>query len=192
VTYQAFNEDYVKRLIAGDADTERHFVSYFSELLLIKLRRALRTHQAIDDVRQETFLRVFRVLRRKELSSPESLGAFVNGVCNNVLAEFYRSVSRLTPLPANGPESPGADPDPEKEFETEERKRHVHRVLEALPAKDRKILRLIFFEEQDKDEVCRICRVDRSYLRVLLHRAKNRFRKQSPEAAPAANRAAFV
>ena len=105
VTYQAFNEDYVKRLIAGDADTERHFVSYFSELLLIKLRRALRTHQAIDDVRQETFLRVFRVLRRKELSSPESLGAFVNGVCNNVLAEFYRSVSRLTPLPANGPES---------------------------------------------------------------------------------------
>jgi RNA polymerase sigma-70 factor, ECF subfamily len=186
VIYQSFTDDYVKRLIAGDAETEQHFVTYFSELLLIKLRRALRVRQSLEDVRQETFLRVFRALRRKELASPESLGAFVNAVCNNVLAEFYRSVGRLAPVPVDRLDSPGLDPDPEAEFETEERKRYVHTILETLPAKDREILRLIFLEEQEKDEVCRICRVDRSYLRVLLHRAKNRFRKQSPKSAAAA------
>lgn len=190
MTYQTFNEDYVTRLVAEDPQTERHFVTYFSELLLIKLRRALRSQQAIEDVRQETFLRVFRALRRKQLVTPGSLGAFVNGVCNNVLAEFYRSASRLTPLPEDGPEPREQGRDPEAAMQAQERRRQVHEVLETLPAKDREILRLLFLEEQEKDEVCRRCSVDRSYLRVLLHRAKNRFRSHSPKAE--ASKAAFV
>jgi len=191
VIYQAFNDDFVNRLISKDPETERYFIEYFSNLLFLKLRRALRTRQAIEDVRQETFLRVFRSLRRKELARPGSLGAFVNGVCNNVLAEFYRSASRHAPLPADALESASPGENPEAALQSEERKRHVHGVLKALPAKDQEILRLIFIEEQEKDEVCRICGVDRGYLRVLLHRAKNRFRTQSPKAAPA-SRAAVV
>ena len=189
MTHQAFNDDYVNRLIAEDPETEHQFIAYFSALLLIKLRQALRSRQAIEDCRQETFLRVFRALRRNELAKPECLGAFVNGVCNNVLAEYYRSVSHLAPLPADALESAGRERDPETELQAEERKRHVHTVLNALPAKDQEILRLIFIEEKEKDEVCRICGVDRGYLRVLLHRAKNRFRNQSPKAGPASRSA---
>ena len=37
-------------------------------------------------------------------------------------------------------------------------------------------LKAIFFEEKEKDEVCREFGVDRGYLRVLLHRAKQSFR----------------
>jgi RNA polymerase sigma-70 factor (ECF subfamily) len=37
-------------------------------------------------------------------------------------------------------------------------------------------LREIFLEEKDKDEVCRDFGVDRDYLRVLLHRAKQSFK----------------
>ena len=190
MTYLAFDDDYVNRLIAQDPETEHQFISYFNALLLIKLRRALRARQAIEDVRQETFLRVFRALRRKELAKPERLGAFVNGVCNNVLAEHYRSASRLAPLPAEGLDSPSLGQNPETELQAEERKRRVHGVLGALPAKDQEILRLIFIEEQEKDEVCRVCGVDRGYLRVLLHRAKNRFRNQSPDAGTASRAAA--
>lgn len=182
MTYQAFDDDYVNRLIAEDPETEHQFIAYFSALLLIKLRRTVPTHQAIEDCRQETFLRVFRALRRNKLAKPGRLGAFVNGVCNNVLAEYYRSVSRLDPLPDDGFESAGGGQDPETELQTKERERHVHSVLNALPPKDQEILRLIFIEEQEKDEVCRRYGVDRGYLRVLLYRAKNRFRERSPEA----------
>jgi RNA polymerase sigma-70 factor, ECF subfamily len=42
--------------------------------------------------------------------------------------------------------------------------------------RDRELLRAIFLEEGDKDEVCRRFGVDRDYLRVRLHRAKERFR----------------
>ena len=186
-----FTLEYVQRLAGGDAEIERHFTAYFSELLLIKLRRGLRSSQLVEDVRQETFLRVFYVLRHGQgLASPEKLGAFVYGVCNNVLSEHYRAASRHAPMPEKGLDPRGMGPDPEAEFVNEERKRSVRQVLDKLPAKDRQILRLIFIEERDKDEVCRIFHVDRNYLRVLLHRAKNRFRDSLPR-TPASSRAAL-
>ncbi len=176
--YQTFNSEYVQRLTEGDPEVERHFVAYFSELLLIKLRRSLRSYQAREDVRQETFLRVFRVLRSPGgLASPEKLGAFVNGVCNNIVAEHYRASARLSPLPDSGLDPQALELDPEEGLVSEEGKRGVRAMLDRMPAKDRLILRLLFIEERAKDEVCGICQVDRNYLRVLLHRAKNRFRE---------------
>ena len=187
-----FTSEYVQRLAGGDAEIERHFTAYFSELLLIKLRRGLRSSQSVEDVRQETFLRVFYVLRHgRGLASPEKLGAFVYGVCNNVLSEHYRAATRHTPLPEGGLDPRESGPDPETEFVNEERKRNVRRILEKLPVKDRQILRLIFIEERDKDEVCRIFHVDRNYLRVLLHRAKNRFRESLPRARASSRGAAL-
>jgi len=77
----SFDREYVQRLKDGDRDTERHFVSYFGELLLIKLRSRLRNHQMIEDLRQEAFVRVLTALKSSNrLNSPESLGAFVNSV----------------------------------------------------------------------------------------------------------------
>lgn len=176
--YEAFTCEYVQRLIDGEQETEQQFVSYFSELLRIKLRRALRNDQAVEDARQETFLRVLHVLKRKQgLTNPEKLGAFVNGVCSNVLIEYYRSLSRHSSPPEQRVDVPEAGPDPEAEYVSEERKWAVRQILEQLPDRDRKILRLLFLEEKEKDEVCRICGVNRDYLRVLLHRAKNRFRE---------------
>lgn len=175
--YQLFNGEYVRRLAAGDVETERHFVAYFSELLLIKLRRALLPYQALEDIRQETFLRVFSVLRNKGgIEHPEKFGAFVNGVCSNVLAEHYRSSSRHPHVHQQPLETPDVGTDPETGLVNEERQHTVRIILESLPHKDRQILRLIFFEELEKEKVCQIYRVDRDYLRVLLFRAKNRFR----------------
>jgi RNA polymerase sigma-70 factor (ECF subfamily) len=176
--FQTFTSEYVKGLTKGDLETERHFVAYFAELLRIKLRKTLCSPQAVDDIRQETFLRVLNVLRQKNgLANPEKLGAFVNGVCRNVLIEYYRSVSRHGPSSEPVLDVAGPGPDPEAKCVNEERKRGVREILEQLPARDRKILRLVFMEEKEKAEVCRICDVDRGYLRVLLHRAKNRFRE---------------
>jgi len=191
--YQPFSREYVQRLTAGDVETERHFVAYFSELLLIKVKRTLRSPQAIEDIRQETFLRVFSILRNKGgIDHPERLGAFVHGVCTNVLAEYYRSSSRHPPAPQQTFETAGPGPDPETGFVNEERKRNVREILETLPTKDRQILRLVFLEELEKEEVCRICSVDRDYLRVLLHRAKNRFRAGLSRARAATSRRAVA
>jgi RNA polymerase sigma-70 factor (ECF subfamily) len=52
----------------------------------------------------------------------------------------------------------------------------VREILLDLPARDRALLKAVFLDERDRDEVCREFGVDRDYLRVLLHRAKQDFK----------------
>jgi RNA polymerase sigma-70 factor (ECF subfamily) len=73
-------------------------------------------------------------------------------------------------------------PDPGVDAETaaglDEDRALVRSVMESLPQKERQLLQWLFFEDCDKDEVCRRLDIDRNYLRVLLHRAKHRFRTE--------------
>ena len=174
---QSFDESYVTRLIRGDADTERHFSRYFGELLTIKLRCRLRSSHLVDDARQETFLRVLNVLRNKGgLEHPERLGAFVNAVCDNVLSEFFRAGSRYQQPPENAPEPEDESASADSGYITDERKRLIRQVLNKLSETDRTVLRKVFLEDRDKDEICRDLGIDRDYLRVRVHRALARFR----------------
>ena len=172
----SFDEQYIVRLKDGDPYVQQHFTSYFGELLLIKLRARLRSPQLIEDARQETFLRVLVILRRNGLENPERLGAFVNSVCNNVVFEMFRAEGRAYPMAEDSPEPVDERDDPEHQMISASRKKQVDRVLQEMPAKDRELLKQVFLEERDKDEVCRQYKIDREYLRVLLHRAKSRFR----------------
>ena len=174
---QSFDEAYVERLRAGDFRTQEHFVAYFSELIQLKLRSRLNSPQAIEDVRQETFTRVFTALRDGKIRQPDRLGAFVNSMCNNVLLEHYRSSSRDDSIDdEEQPEIPAANVDVLGAIANKQLAEKIRGILEELPERDRRLLREIFLEERDKDEVCADFGVDREYLRVLLHRAKLSFK----------------
>jgi RNA polymerase sigma-70 factor (ECF subfamily) len=175
-----FDRAYLDRLASGDPDTERHFTRYFGDLLQIKLRSRLRSPAQVEDARQETFLRVMKALRQPGgIQSPGGFGAFVNTVCNNVLFEMYRAHSRTTPLEEEvGATIPDSSVDAETAVGLDEDRAQVRTVMASLPHKERQLLHWLFFEECDKDEVCRRLNIDRNYLRVLLHRAKQRFRAE--------------
>lgn len=174
---QSFDREYVDQLVGGNPDVERHFTNYFGDLLYIKLRSRVRSPQLREDIAQETFLRVLSFLRRNRgLDHPERLGAFVNTVCSNIVLEQFRAEGRSPELPDHLADPPDKAASNESRLVTEERKQQVRRILESLPEKDRDLLRKVFLEEEDKDVVCREMNVDRDYLRVLLHRAKARFR----------------
>ena len=172
----AFNKEYVERLRDGDPPTEQHFVAYFNQLLRIKLRARMLASEVVDDLRQETFIRVIAAVRTSGVRQPERFGAFVNSICNNVLLEFYRSASRSKPLDDSHLQIADKVLDLEGMLASKESKERVHQILEDLPGRDRDLLRAFFLEEKDKDDVCRQFGVDRDYLRVLLHRAKDRFK----------------
>lgn len=173
-----FDNSYLERLREGDFRTQEHFVGYFSELIQLKLRSRLRSPQAIEDVRQETFARVLVALRSSGgIREPQRLGAYVNSICNNVLLEHYRSSSRQSSLEEEDSQE-FVDPtvDALSALVTHQTRANVRQVVDELPEKDRRILKEVFLEERDKDEVCRDFGVDRNYLRVLLHRAKLSFK----------------
>lgn len=174
---QSFDESYVERLHAGDFRTQEHFVAYFSELIQLKLRSRLHSPQAIEDVRQETFTRVFAALRSGKIRQPDRLGAFVNSMCNNVLLEHYRASSRDSSLEDEEQQDfPAVSVDVLGTIAAKQMGEKIREILDEMPERDRRLLREVFLEERDKDAVCRDFGVDRDYLRVLLHRAKQQFK----------------
>ena len=174
---QSFDQSYVERLQAGDFRTQEHFVAYFSELIQLKLRSRLNSPQAIEDVRQETFSRVFAALRDDKIRQPDRLGAFVNSMCNNVLLEHYRANSRDDSLDDDQERDfPAANVDVLGAIANQQMAEKIREILEEMPERDRRLLREVFLEERDKDAVCKDFGVDREYLRVLLYRAKQSFK----------------
>jgi RNA polymerase sigma-70 factor (ECF subfamily) len=179
VEFAEFDANYVDRLRSGDRSTQDHFVSYFSDLIRLKLRSRLKSYEAIEDVRQETFARVLLVLRREDgLRHADRLGAFVNTVCNHVLQEQYRSHRKSVTALEEESEAMYVDdkPSPLSQLETKDAARLVQQSLADMPERDRLLLRSVLMEERDKDDVCAELGVSREYLRVLVHRAKQSFK----------------
>lgn len=177
--FQAFDSSYVERLRAGDRNTEDHFVAYFGELIELKLRSRLASRQSLEDVKQETFARCLNLLRSPGgIRNAERLGPLVNSICNNVLSEHFRAGRRTEPLDDQPAERFIArEPDALSRVIADDTRRIVRQVLEKLPARDQAILRAVFLEEREKDDLCREIGVTRDYIRVLLHRAKQSFRE---------------
>ena len=176
--FEAFDAFYVERLRSGDRLIEQHFVDYFTALIQLKLRRRLRSASAIEDVRQETFARVWAALRSDQgIRQPQRLGSFVNSVCNNVLFEHYRQTANEVPT-RDDVALKIADPAPTSAdaiLECQMRQK-VHEILSRLSERNRLILQRVFLEECDKDKFCRELGVSREYLRVLLCRSRKSFK----------------
>lgn len=177
VQFVDFDQSYIERLANRDSDTERHFASYFGEILGIKLRSRVGEPAAVEEIRQEVFLRVLRLVRRPNgVRQPEKFGPLVNKVCDHVILEYRRAEIRL---PSQGIENMDRADEAvsvENELLSVESDAAVRKVLETLPEREQLLLRAIYFEEKERDEVCRSQGVDREYLRVLLHRARGMFR----------------
>jgi len=177
--FHQFNEQYLHGLRAQDMETAAHFVSYFSRILQNKLRRQLACPEHIKDVQQETLLRAWAAVRAEGcIRQPERFGAFVSSVCDNILRESYRSRARTRALDDMQIDPADQSAGPDGALLAAETRKQVQAVLARLGVKDRKLLQAVFFEQRDKDEVCRELGVSRDYLRVLLHRAKQQFMAQ--------------
>jgi RNA polymerase sigma-70 factor (ECF subfamily) len=176
VQFVSFDAGYLERLAAGDSDVEAHFNEYFGELIFIKLRSRQYSRSTIEDIRQETFLRVFQALRREGIHQPERIGAFVSSVCNHVVMEFSRAGSRIT-YTDEPPDSPDNGVNSERDLIDRERRAQVRTLLTKMSSKNQRLLTAVFLEERPLDEVCNEFRIDRNYLRVLLFRARTQLKQ---------------
>ena len=177
--FHTFDEEYVRRLRDGEARVEEHFAAYFGELIHLKLRRRVRTPQLLEDIRQETLCRVLRTLREKNgIEDARKLGAFVSAVCHYVTVELSRSEKRYEPAADDFADLADTSHDPDAPLINEERRREVKKILAKLEDRDRKLLRAMFLDELGSQEICRRFQVRPDYLRVLIFRAKARFRQE--------------
>ena len=98
-------------------------------------------------------------------ATPSGLGLRFNSICNNVLMEQYRSSGRVEALEDEAGQHSLVETRPNalSMAISEDTRKLVRRVLDGLSERDRGLLRAVFLEERDKDEVCTELGVDRDY-----------------------------
>ena len=83
------------------------------------------------------------------------MGSFVNSICNNVLLEHYRAATRNTSLDEEEEKNfPAITVDLLGALSARETEKKVREILEKISERDRRLLREVFLEERDKDQVC--------------------------------------
>jgi len=149
------------------------------EKLRLKLRYKVLYHVGhscadVEDLVQETLARFIRAGQRHQIRNTEEFGAFLNGVCRNVILEYRRKMRR-EPVSTEENEVPekGVRPD----ADILELRDAIDSGLAELSDRDRAILRSLYLDGKDKDEICHEWKMTDAQFRVVLFRAKERFRR---------------
>lgn len=171
-----FSWEYLQRLKEHDPATEASFFSYFKPRLKAKLSVRRIQDSDVEDVIQDTFLRTLKAVRDGAIKTPEAFGSYVSRVCDFVLYEKFREPSRWH-LDVNAIEITNEQENLEQWVLDKERRKQAENVLATLRYKDRNLLRAKIFEERDNDEICERFGISQANLRVVLHRAVQRFMK---------------
>lgn len=154
----------------------------FSEAAMVKLRSKVRfkvRYQVgfacpdVDDIVQETMTRFLQSIERDKITSPDS-GAFLNGICRNVIFEFRRRGYREAPMPEHATELPLRGLPESSSFELREA---IAAGMAQLSLRDRQVLRAFYIEEQTVEEILALTGMTLANFRVVLCRAKERFRQ---------------
>ena len=154
----------------------------FSDADLEKLRPKLRYRVRyevgfycpdVDDIVQETIARVLVATRDEKIQNPAAVGAFLNGVCRNVISEYRRRNMRDEPMPEVVPEPPSKGI---AETDLFDLRQAIAQGLDQLSDRDRRILRAFYLEEKPRAEILRETGLTEENFRVVLCRAKERFR----------------
>jgi RNA polymerase sigma-70 factor (ECF subfamily) len=128
----------------------------------------------VEDIVQETLARFLLATRDEKIRNTAALGAFLNGICRNVISEYRRRSGRDEPMPETVPEPPGRRLPDADLFELREA---IARGMEQLSYRDRQILRAFYLDEKTKEEILKLTGMSDENFRVALCRAKERFRK---------------
>jgi RNA polymerase sigma-70 factor (ECF subfamily) len=173
----ASDEEYLEALRRRDSEAEEYLASSFSRQVRTTLRKKFHSAEIVEDATQETFLRVLLFFQSgKTLRAASSLPSFVKAVSIYVSLEMLRERGQGAPTTEELPERIDNLRDPESMAVFGERREIVRRALRQVDGNDAHLLRRVFFEEADKDQICQELKISRQYLGVMVHRAKLRFK----------------
>ncbi|HLH00674.1 MAG TPA: sigma-70 family RNA polymerase sigma factor [Bryobacteraceae bacterium] len=127
----------------------------------------------VDDIVQESIARFLVAIQNGSIRNTEAAGAFLNGICRNVISEYRRRSLRDEPMPEAVPEPPA-----KRLSETDllELREAIAQGLAQLSDRDRRILRAFYLEEKTKEEILKQTGLSDQNFRVVLFRAKEKFR----------------
>lgn len=166
-----------ERYIPSSQERSRPSAEELSERFWDRIRlfacRRLRDPSLAEDVAQETLRRVLDAVGSDRVANLDALPAFVFQTARHICMQRARSERReQTALERVAREQDAAAGiDVLKQLISEEERAEVRRALDGLEEQDRRLLRLLYFDQAQPDDVARQLGIGGGALRVRKHRA---------------------
>ena len=155
-----------------DAQLEMIFRTHVADLYRYIYRQINDTVVA-EDLTSAVFLKALRWLQQNR--SPESVKGWLYATARSTIADYWREHTQMHLLPL---EAVDEEQLPIRSEERDEQLRPLHarvqRILDKLPARERDILTLRFFQGYSTAEISQVLGISANYVRVLQLRALRR------------------
>lgn len=154
--------------VDGDESAFRALFERYGPILLRLTRRHLRSDELAEEIVQQTFFRVHGA--RNDFRRDSKLRPWIMTIAMNLVREHWRRTKRrkMTALEVDTQAAPEADFMP---LEIRQRSDLLHGALEKLPASQREVVELHWFQERPYSEVAKIIGTSEGAVRVRAHRA---------------------
>jgi RNA polymerase sigma-70 factor (ECF subfamily) len=179
---EAQEVQWVERAQRGDREAFGLLVERYQRRVMSQVFRLVRRRDEAEDLAQEVFIKAFRAIRSYNFRSP--FGAWLSRVAVNHCYDYLRKerASRISyhwqmaeesvrRIEAQAENPQGSRLGPEQQAALRD---FVGKLLDRAPAEDRVVLGLKELEGLSVEEIAEILKLNRSTVKVRLHRARKR------------------
>ena len=166
--------DLVRQIGSGDREAEGELFRRMAPRVRLYWLRHLRDEHAADDLTQQVLITTLEALRARRLREPEKLASFVLGTCRMTVLDLRRGIQRKERLlqqfgtdllPTIQLSMPRLDHD------------QLTRCVQTLRERERAVVVMTFYDEQNGVDVANFLGVSESNVRVIRHRAIHQLRE---------------
>lgn len=156
-------------------------ISFRDDILPLKdklFRVALRItfdRAEAEDIVQETLIKVWN--KREEWNSLESIEAYCITLTKNLAIDLREKMDARTEELTEQHDRTQDDANPYEELEQKERLMWVHRLMDELPDKQRKIMLMRDIEEKSYKEIAQALDITEEQVKINLFRARQKVKQ---------------
>ena len=164
----------VRRARKGDAKAFEKLVERYQRPVYACIIRLVRSHEATDDLIQESFIRVHNNLHRFDERYP--FYPWVRRIAVNATLNYLKSAAGRHLLPLDAVEDTVSDENPGEQLEQREMLRCLRRALLVLPEEQRMVFLLRTREEMSYQEIADALGISMGTVMSRLNRARARLK----------------
>ena len=172
-SYRRFRED-------GDAEGMAELVREYRDGLILYLDTFVRDIPAAEELAEDVF--VLLAVKKPVYKAKSSFKTWLYAIGRNTALDHLRKARRRGEIPLENCGELHADGETlEESFIREERRIAVHRAMRSLPADQRQIIWLMYFEKLTASDAARIMKKSPHAAETLAYRARKALKQKLTE-----------
>jgi RNA polymerase sigma factor (sigma-70 family) len=167
------DQHFINLVIGGDTHSFAVLVDRYKNMVFTLCLKMLQSHEESEEAAQDTFLKVYKSLEK--FKSESKFSTWLYKVTYNTCLDRLKSKKRNLLQTS-------VDDFEEKDvisftnvldaIESRERKQMIQKCLDQLPAEDRFLLTLYYFQENSLKEISKIMGINENNLKIRLYRSR--------------------